>query len=310
MMWDGWYGLRPNDRMLHAGAFNWTYTLGTGLLDPWAIGATAMIYTGPADRRVWGQLAQRLEPTIFAAAPGVFRQITDDGATGFDSLRHALCAGEKLPSAIRQAWTHQSGKAVYEALGMSECSTFLSHPAGQEIDENSSGKIQYGRHLAVLGPDKTLVKHGEPGELAIHRRDQGLMLGYYNQPEDTAARFHMEWFLTGDTVAMQGDAITYLGRSDDMMNAGGYRVSPLEVEAVLLTHPEVVEAAVAEVEVKAGVTVIAAFYVGHATSDALTEFCETRLAKYKCPRMFVRRDALPRGANGKLRRKDLRAETP
>ena len=79
MMWDGWYGLRPDDRVLHAGAFNWTYTLGAGLTDPWAIGATALIYAGPADRAVWPRLCAAHGATIFAATPGVYRQMLEAG---------------------------------------------------------------------------------------------------------------------------------------------------------------------------------------------------------------------------------------
>ena len=75
MMWQGWYGLSETDRMLHAGAFNWTYTLGTGLTDPWAVGATAIIYTGPRDPGIWARLIEEHGATIFAAAPGVYRQL-------------------------------------------------------------------------------------------------------------------------------------------------------------------------------------------------------------------------------------------
>ncbi|MBC6443126.1 MAG: acyl--CoA ligase [Rhodobacteraceae bacterium] len=307
MMWDRWYGLRPNDRVLHSGAFNWTYTLGTGLLDPWATGTTAMIYTGAADRRVWGKLAVQLRPSIFAATPGVFRQIVSAGAKGFESLRHALSAGEKLPAAVRTTWIKQTGKEVYEALGMSECSTFISHPASQPLDPATSGRVQPGRRIAVLGPDHAPVPEGSPGQLAIHRSDQGLMLGYFNKPAETAARFKDDWFLTGDTVVMAGDTVTYLGREDDMINAGGYRVSPLEVEAVLLTHPSVIEAAAVAHEVKPGVTVIAAHYVGQTTPEELMEFCNARMARYKQPRIFIARDTLPRGTNGKIRRKVLRS---
>lgn len=311
MMWDGWYGLRADDRMLHAGAFNWTYTLGTGLLDPWSRGATAMIYSGPADRSVWGKLAQQLKPSIFAAAPGVYRQILTQDTAPFKALRHGLSAGEKLSPDVRAAWQRETGTEIYEALGMSECSTFISHPAGRPVDPASAGYPQQGRRIAVLGADGTPTDIDTPGQLAVHRQDPGLMLGYFNQPEETAARFAGDWFATGDTVSMAQDgAITYLGRDDDMMNAGGYRVSPLEVECALLEHDGVEEAAAAEVEVKPGVTVIGAFFVGTATPEELQEFCAARLAKYKQPRMFVPKTALPRGANGKLRRKDLRSEGP
>jgi acyl-coenzyme A synthetase/AMP-(fatty) acid ligase len=105
-----------------------------------------------------------------------------------------------------------------------------------------------------------------------------------------------------------GGALVYHGRTDDMMNAGGYRVSPLEVEAALLEHPEIREAAVAEVRVKAEASVIAAFYVAGTDLDAgaLSAHMSERLARYKCPRLFLRVPELPRGANGKLLRRRLR----
>ena len=100
MMWSDWYGLTPDDRMLHAGAFNWTYTLGTGLMDPWAIGATALI---PAEGIAPIQLPlllKRFDATIFAAAPGVYRQFLKSPVLSMSRLRHGLSAGEKLPDGL------------------------------------------------------------------------------------------------------------------------------------------------------------------------------------------------------------------
>lgn len=308
MMWQGWYGLRSDDRMLHAGAFNWTYTLGTGLLDPWAIGATAMVYTGPPDRSVWGRLVTEHEATIFAAAPGVYRQIVETGAQGFDKLRHGLSAGEKMPAAVLDAWQQQTGKPVFEALGMSEVSTFVSSSPETPPKLGTSGRVQQGRSVAVLGEDGP-VAPDQPGVLAVSKDDPGLMLGYLDQPAETAAKFRGDWFVTGDTVSMDAEGyVTYLGRDDDMLNAGGYRVSPIEVEAAMLACDGVLQAAAAEVEVREGVRVIAGFYVAEADLETmLTEICSQTLAKYKRPRMFVKMDALPMGANNKVQRKALRS---
>ena len=104
-------------------------------------------------------------------------------------------------------------------------------------------------------------------------------------------------------------AITHLGRADEVMNAGGFRVSPAEVEAALLAHPEVAEAAAVERTVRDGVNIIAAFYVPSAApvpEAELAAHCSSRLARYKCPRAFHPVPALPRGANGKLRRRELK----
>jgi acyl-coenzyme A synthetase/AMP-(fatty) acid ligase len=136
------------------------------------------------------------------------------------------------------------------------------------------------------------------------------MLGYYNAPVETAARFRGDWFLTGDQGVMDADGqITYQGRNDDMMNAGGFRVSPLEVEAALSEMPGLDAIGVAEVEVKPGIQVIAAFYTGPAALDdtALHAYAKDKLARYKQPRLYVHLPALPTGANGKLQRRALRS---
>lgn len=313
MMWQGWYGLGETDRLMHAGAFNWTWTLGTGLMDPWAAGATAIVPGPGADRHTLPLLLARHEASIFAAVPGVLRQILETGAPlALPRLRHTLAAGEALPPALRAAWEAATGRPVYEALGMSEVSTYLSGCPARPAPEGATGYPQPGRRLAVL-PDEgdAPLPCGEPGILAVSRRDPGLMLGYDGAPEETAARLRGEWFLTGDVASMAQDgAITYLGRADDMMNAGGFRVAPAEVEAALAAHPAIAEAAVIALPVREGVEVIAAFYLAASPlrEAELAEWCAARLARYKCPRLFIRAESLPRGANGKLLRRVLRAD--
>ncbi|MBN9886425.1 class I adenylate-forming enzyme family protein [Salipiger abyssi] len=309
MMMDGWYGLTPSDRLLHAGAFNWTYTLGTGLMDPWTMGATALIPAAGTDPAQLALLLKRNDATVFAAAPGVYRQILKYPLPPMPKLRHGLAAGEKLSAPIREAWTEVTGTAIYEAYGMSECSTFISASPAHPAAPGALGRPQTGRRIALLGEDHKPVPRGMPGMIAVHRTDPGLMLGYVGAPEETAARFAGEWFLTGDQGIMDEDAqIAYLGRDDDMMNAGGYRVSPLEVEAALADLPGVTEIGVTDVAVKEGVSVIAAFYVAETEldEDLLKTRAVERLARYKQPRAFVRVDALPRNPNGKLIRKALK----
>ncbi len=313
MMWEGWYGLSADDRVLHAGAFNWTYTLGAGLTDPLAAGATALVYTGPADRHVWPALAAAHGATIFAAVPGVYRQMLDAPglAAGFAGVRHGLSAGEALPEAVRSAWSAATGKPIHEALGMSEISTYVSGSPARPAPQGTTGFPQPGRRVAILADrGDTPVPRGEDGLLAVSRHDPGLMLGYWQRPEETAASFRGAWFVTGDRARMNADgAIAYLGRADDLMNAGGFRVSPAEVEAALLAHPGVAEAAAAEVPVASGATVVAAFYVprGAPLDEAeLAAHCAERLARYKRPRLFRAVAALPRTATGKIARRMLR----
>lgn len=310
MMWDGWYGLREDDRMMHAGAFNWTYTLGTGLMDPWSIGATALI---PAQNVSADQLPALMathKATLFAAAPGVYRRLLRAELPTLPQLRHGLSAGEKMSQKIRDLWHEKTGTPVYEAFGMSECSTFISAAPGTPAPLGAAGFVQRGRTVALMGSDGP-VPRGSVGAIAVHKDDPGLMLEYLDQPDETAARYQGDWFLTGDLATMDSaGAITYAGRADDMMNAGGYRVSPIEVEDALTAHPLISEAAACAVQLRTGVCVIAGFYVASDMIDEeeLRRFTAARLAAYKMPRLLIARDILPRGANNKLLRKSLRDE--
>ncbi|MGE4327678.1 MAG: class I adenylate-forming enzyme family protein [Pseudodonghicola sp.] len=314
MMVKGWYGLTPEDRLCHAGAFNWTYTLGTGLMDPWTIGATALIPEPGTEITHLPEILAAHRATIFAAAPGVYRRmLRGRDRLELPHLRHGLSAGEKLSPDLHRQWTRLTGTELHEAYGMSECSTFISSSPAHPARGEALGRPQVGRRIAILGPDDQPVPQGEPGTIAIHRADPGLMLGYLNAPEESAARLHGDWFLTGDQGAMAVDGeITYLGRNDDMINAGGYRVSPVEVETALASYPGIEQVGAAEVEVKPGTSVIVAFYSGpHPIPAAeLSTYLDPRLARYKQPRAFVHLNTLPTGANGKLLRRALKAYYP
>ena len=313
MMHDGWYGIHPDDRLMHAGAFNWTFTLGTGLMDPWTVGATALIPAQGLDVAQLPRLMAVNEASIFAAAPGVYRKILAGPMPPLPRLRHGLAAGEKLSEVLRQQWNEVTGTAIYEAFGMSECSTFISASPSHPADHGRLGQPQTGRRVAIIGTDGQPVEIGAPGTIAIDQHDPGLMIGYLGAEAETRARFVGDWFLTGDQGSMEASGqITYLGRDDDMLNAGGFRVSPLEVEAVLAAHPMIREIGVTEVEVKAETSVIVAFYTSDAeiAAEDLDRFAAERLARYKQPRAWVRLDSLPSNANGKLSRKALRALYP
>lgn len=318
-MYQGWYAITAADRVLHAGAFNWTYTLGTGLLDPWANGATSLIFTGEKTPTVWPELIRTTGATIFAAVPSLIRQIlkyAPEGPIDLGHLRHALIAGERPPEDLFDAWANRTGTALHEALGMSELSTYISTAPGIERPAGATGYAQPGRRIAILSEsdddgDEPLPP-GEPGLIAVHRSDPGLMLGYWNRPNEESEVYRGQWFVGGDIGVMDANgAITHLGRANDIMKALGYRVAPQEVEATLAEFPGVSEVACAEIKVRSDVSVIAAFIVPRpgAAIDAgsVKVFAAARLAAYKCPKEVVFVEALPRTANGKVRRSELAA---
>lgn len=302
MMFQGWYDLRPTDRMLHAGAFNWSFTLGTGLLDPWTVGATAIIPAQGIPIEQIPQLALRHGATLLAAAPGVFRRLLRASWQPIPSLRHGLAAGERLDPALRRAWQARTGTDLHEAMGASEISTFISGSPGRPAPEGTAGFPQPGRHVAVLDDMGRPLPAGQPGALAIRRDDPGLFLGYLDQPRDSG-----DWYAIGDQARIDDQgAITLLGRNDDVMNAGGFRVSPAEVEDVLAAHPCAGDVAVTELPVAGGASVIAAFWTGTATADELQALAAEGLARYKQPRNFIALPDLPRTPTGKINRRALR----
>jgi acyl-coenzyme A synthetase/AMP-(fatty) acid ligase len=201
---------------------------------------------------------------------------------------------------------------LYEALGMSEISTYISSSPEVPPKPGSPGRPQLGRSVAILPVEggTSPVAPGETGLLAVHRSDPGLMLGYWNRPEEEAQAFRGEWFIGGDLAKRDEDGyIWFAGRNDDVMNAFGYRVSPQEVESVLLRHPAVAEAGVAEVKVREDVSIIVAFIVPAEGAGrdpaAILDHAAVHLARYKLPREVVFVDALPRTANGKVIRRQL-----
>jgi acyl-coenzyme A synthetase/AMP-(fatty) acid ligase len=314
----GWSGIGADDVMLHAGAFNWSYTLSAGLADPWANGATAVLYAGARDPAVWAKLIAGTGATLFAAVPGVYRQMLKQGdiaRVGTGRLRHGLVAGEALPPALLADWQAATGLALYEAFGMSECSTFVSNRPGLAVRPGSPGKPQQGRRIAALPVDGGVdpLPAGETGLLAVHRSDPGLMLGYWRRPDEDGAVFRGAWFVSGDLVAFDEDGYVWFhGRADDVMNAGGYRVSPLEVEAALAAHPAVAEVAAAEHAVRDGVRVVAAWVVtrpgitpGVDLARAILAESASDLAPYKRPREVFFVPVLPRTPNGKIARRLL-----
>ena len=314
-MLDHWLGLTEEDIVLHAGAMNWTYTLGVGLMDPFVRGATAVLYNCPADAGVWPRLIARHKATIFAAVPGVYRQFLREescDAEAFASLRHGLTAGEALAPALLEKFAEKTGKPLYEALGMSEISTYISSGPGTPVRPGSPGRAQPGRRVGILPLEsgENPVPAGESGLIAVHRSDPGLMLGYWRKPDAEREVFRGDWFVGGDVAEMDLDGYVWLhGRRDDLMNAQGYRVSPAEVEAVLSHAPGVADVAVAERKVRADVSVICAFIVaapgGKPEEALLAAHCAEHLAGYKTPKKYVFVKTLPRTRNGKIARRLL-----
>ena len=149
----------------------------------------------------------------------------------YSRLRHGLTAGEALPPAVLEAWRVSTGTELYEALGMSEISTYISTGPGMAVKPGSPGKPQPVRKVAILAAEEDTPRELPPGEvglLAVHRSDSGLMLGYWRRPEEEALVYRGEWFCGGDLARVDEDGYVWFhGRHDDILNPMGYRLSPL-----------------------------------------------------------------------------------
>ena len=313
----GWLGIEAGDRVLHAGTLNWTYTLGVGLMDPLSVGATAVLYGGIAEPQVWADVIADFDIAVFAAVPTVYRRLLkygDPATVRASRLRHGVCAGEPLPAELWRAWRDATGRELYEALGMTEISTYISSGPITPTKPGVPGKPQPGRRVAILDPEthQPLDEPGAIGLLAVHKSDPGLMLGYWRQPEADAEVFFGDWFAGGDLAHLDEDRYVHFhGRADDLMNALGVRTSPLEIERVLMRHDAVQDVAVTSLPNEEGIELITAFVVpaeGHAVDEGdLKAFAGEHLAAYKLPKRVIEARELPRTVNGKVQRKRLGA---
>ena len=311
-----WFDFQAGgDRVLHSGKYNWTYVLGTGLMDPLYLGSTTIMHEGASDATVWPRLIAAHGATIFIGVPTLYRQIIQKTAYAkrdVPTLRHCMSAGEPLSGEVLAAWIDRFGQAIYEGLGMTECSYYISQPRQRAIRPGSAGAAQPGHDVKLLDPETLReVAVGEEGMLCIPRRDPALLLRYWQRPEETAAVFRGDWFLTGDYARLDADGyLWFLGRRDDLINTFGYRVSPHEVERVLKDHPAVADCAAIGEEVSPSKTVVAAYVVarpgGLLHPDDVIAYARQHLASYKAPRIVHLVDDLPRTRNGKVLRRALR----
>lgn len=310
-----WFDFHPDgDRIVHCGKFNWTFVLGTAMMDPFYWGKTVIAFEGKNDARTWPRLIAKHDATIFIGVPTAFRQIlqkTEYRREDVPTLRHCMSAGEHLSNEVQTEWQDRFGVGIYEAVGMSEFSYYLSQSPFRPIRPGSAGSPQPGHEVQLLNPD-TLEKvpAHEAGMICVPEDDPGLFLRYWNLPEETERLRRDGWFLTGDYARYDTDGyIWFLGRKDDMINSFGYRVSPYEIERVFKSHPAVADCACVGEAHGAHKIVVVAYVIpqsGSAVSpDDLLAFGRMKLAKYKAPRIVYFAHEFPRTKNGKILRQRI-----
>jgi len=303
---------RPDDSYLAVPKLFFAYGLGNSMTFPFASGATTILNPEPSTVPGLAELITEHRPTVLAVVPGFVAAMLDAGlpADSLSSVRVATSAGESLHGDLHRRFGEQFGTPLLDVLGTTEAlHCFLGNHLGRER-AGISGQVISGYEVKLLDEaDHDVTEPDTPGYL--HVRGPSIATGYWSRYDATQAAFRGEWLKTGDVyVRSDDDYFTFLGRNSDMIKAGGIWVSPAEVEATLVSHPDVLEAAVVGPRDEHGLEQVVAVVVPRAgrTIDptALESHCRDRIAAFKRPRRVVIAEALPKTATGKIRRFQLR----
>lgn len=308
----GVLGIREDDTCFSAAKLFFAYGLGNALSFPLSVGASVVLMAGrPTPDAVFERWTGQ-KPTVFFGAPtGYAGMLASPGLPAREdvALRLASSAGEALPADLGNRFTDHFGVQIIDGIGSTEMlHIYLSnHP--QDNHYGTSGKPVPGYDIELRGDDGNPVADGEIGDLYVSGPSSALM--YWNNREKTRDTFQGLWTKSGDKYVRNADGTyTYSGRSDDMLKVSGIYVSPFEVEATLMQHNAVLEAAVVGHKDDDGLVKTKAYVVlkeGAGADDAeLKEFVKSRLAPYKYPRLIEFIDALPKTATGKIQRFRLR----
>ena len=308
-------GIGENDVVFSAAKLFFAYGLGNGLSFPLSVGATTVLMAErPTPASVFARLKQH-QPTIFYGVPTLYAAMLaspDLPVRGELNLRVCASAGEALPKELGERWNQHFGVEILDGIGSTEMlHIFLSNRSGA-VRYGTTGVPVPGYEIRVVDDHGQPVNQGDVGDLHVKGPTRAML--YWNNRERTHQTFTGEWTRSGDKYLQDADGYyVYCGRSDDMLKVSGQYVSPVEVEAALITHSAVLEAAVVGHEDDEKLIKPKAFVVlkaGHASSDALADelkrHVKDKLAPFKYPRWIAFVAELPKTATGKIQRFKLR----
>ncbi|GBE24272.1 benzoate--CoA ligase [bacterium BMS3Bbin02] len=309
-------GAGEDDVFFSAAKLFFAYGLGNGMTFPLWVGGTAILYDGRPTPETTFNVIEEFRPTLYFGVPTLYAaQLAgyDELAPDMSSVRLCVSAGEALPPDILRRWKDRTGLDILDGIGSTELlHIFISNVPG-DIRPGATGRPVPGYEARIVDENGDDVPVGTAGRLLD--RGHSAARAYWNNPEKTAATMYGDdWLDTGDTYMRDEEGYFYYqGRSDDMMKVGGIWTSPFEIEAKLMEHPLVLEAAIVGRPDDAGLVKPAAIVVltdASAGNDALEQelraLCKKDLAPYKYPRWIEFVDELPKTATGKIQRFKLR----
>ncbi|MET0630033.1 MAG: benzoate-CoA ligase family protein [Xanthobacteraceae bacterium] len=316
LMGQGVIGIREDDVVFSAAKLSFSYGLGNAMAFPMSVGASAILLPERPTPQAVLDTIRRHRPTIFYAVPSLYAALLahpEIGAgAGSDRLRLCVSAGEPLPANLGERWRATVGVDVLDGIGSTEMlQTFLSNRP-DDVRYGSTGRPVPGYDVKIVDENGHELPDGQIGELIVRGPSAGE--GYWNQRAKSRRTFAGEWTYTGDKYVRDQDGYYYYcGRTDDMFKVNGMWVSPFEVEAALVSHEAVLEAAVVGKEDGDGLMKPKAFIVlknGYAADERLLEtlrvHVKERAGPWKYPRWIDIRPDLPRTATGKIQRFKLR----
>ena len=296
-----WFGSRRGELAWCTTATGWSKSARNVFLAPWLTGAAAVIHDGRFEPEERLDLAAALGVNVLCQAPTEYRMLARRTALRpLPALRRMVSAGEPLDPETIAAWREATGLEPADGYGQTETGQVTANLAGEPVKLGSMGVPLPGVEVRIAA-----------GELQLRAASSPTFFSHYLDGE----RFAGEWWPTGDLVTEDEDGFLFFeGRNDDIISSSGYRIGPTEVEAALLTHPAVADAAaVAAPDPERG-SVVRAIVVlregepGDDLTRELIDHCRAQTAPYKAPRIVDFVDELPKTTSGKVKRAQLRAE--
>jgi 4-hydroxybenzoate-CoA ligase len=311
-------GIAPDDLVFSAAKLFFAYGLGNAMTFPMSVGAGAVLLPDrPTPEAVLGVM-RRHQPTIFGGVPtlyaGLLAEKTLDRGAGSARLRRCISAGEALPESVGLRWRQTVGVDILDGIGSTEMLHIFLSNRPDRLRYGTSGVPVPGYEARIVDEAGRDAPEGESGALLV--RGPSAAEGYWNQRDKSRRTFLGEWTHTGDTYVRDADGFfRFCGRADDMMKVSGIWVSPFEVEAALVAHAAVLEAAVVGHEDADGLLKPRAFVVlteaglamdRSALQEALKDHVKAQCGPWKYPRWIEAVEALPKTATGKIQRFRLR----
>ncbi|UOA28468.1 benzoate-CoA ligase family protein [Pseudosulfitobacter sp. DSM 107133] len=309
-------GVQQDDVVYSAAKFFFAYGLGNAMTFPMAVGATTVLFAGRPTPDSVIDILNTEQPTIFCGVPTLYAALAaymDKNGAAAAPLRRCISAGEALPEDVGKRWEKHMGVEILDGVGSTEMlHIFLSNRPG-DVVYGTSGVAVPGYSVRLVDAAGEDVAAGEVGELLV--QGDSAAGGYWNQRDKSRATFEGLWTRTGDKYECRPDGrFVYCGRTDDMFKVSGIWVSPFEVESAIVSHADVLEAAVVAMRDDDGLEKPKAFVVLNAgvspdgIEAVLKEHVKTKIGKWKYPRWITCVDELPKTATGKIQRFKLRED--